>query len=918
MGKRILITGVILLFGISIIIGIFLVQSKTMDSVNPIRVIPQDAAVILHLNKMSLPESLLHNKSKVWQELNQLGFVKKLNSEIYEIDSLINSVPELVDVVSENDIYISGHITGAKQFYYLTLVPLPTGFREKQILSIIKNPVNRLKLQHTIRKYEGKSIIEINSITGNKIYLSVDNGLIICSRTSILIENAIRQATLNKSLLNNKGFTKVLNAAGKNKDANIFIDLKQAGKLFAFISNTANISQHRNFKSLGDWTELDVNLKEDLMLLNGFSYCNDSSRNFINTISALDPVNISVDKILPSGVSGFISYGISSPADFYINYLNYLKGIGIYHNYNANLKKLNDKYKLNFEDIFLDLLDDEITLAYKSHSPNQLGNHYLIIKCRSGKSAKEALGKMADKIGRVKSGNLKFTYSPDNDVNYPVYKISITPLFGWIFGRFFDVFDEQYVTVIDNYIVVANSYKDATSFIYDNLLHKTLKNDPIYQDFSKSLSAKSYMLCYLNLAKIHPYFKNILKRDLLENWEGNIQAFYKVQTMGIQLSEVSSMPYLNMFVKHHDDYFGRPKTIWESLLDTTISFKPVFVKNHYSGEKEIVVQDDQDKLYLLSKAGRIIWKIPLKERINSEVFQIDYYKNRKLQLLFSTKNYLHCIDREGNYVEKYPVRLRESSSAGMSLFDYEKNKNYRIFIPCTDKKVYAYSKEGKILSGWTFRGSDHIVRRPVNYFRVGQKDYIVCGDGSRNYILNRRGEDRVRITKDFPKSIKNQFYLNNTNVPENSYLVTTDTTGAVMKIYFSGKVIEQKLNKFSGQHFFDFKDVDADGKDDYIFLDKNKLWVYHSTGELIFDYEFKHLVDQRPVYYHFSSKERKIGVVSGKDKKIYLINDSGMLYKGFPLTGTTMFSIGYFDITSSRFNLVVGGENNFLYNYAVE
>ena len=58
--------------------------------------------------------------------------------------------------------------------------------------------------------------------------------------------------------------------------------------------------------------------------------------------------------------------------------------------------------------------------------------------------------------------------------------------------------------------------------------------------------------------------------------------------------------------------------------------------------------------------------------------------------------------------------------------------------------------------------------------------------------------------------------------------------------------------------------------------------------------------------------------VDKNDAKIYLINNDGTLYKGFPLDGNTLFSIGYLEGAGGEFNLIVGGSNNFLYNYSVQ
>ncbi len=104
---------------------------------------------------------------------------------------------------------------------------------------------------------------------------------------------------------------------------------------------------------------------------------------------------------------------------------------------------------------------------------------------------------------------------------------------------------------------------------------------------------------------------------------------------------------------------------------------------------------------------------------------------------------------------------------------------------------------------------------------------------------------------------------------------------------------------------------------EYIYLDRNRLSVYSHDKNLLFTYKFKETIDIRPAIYQFSSGDRKLGVVSRKEDRVYLFNSDGKLYDGFPLQGNTPFSIGNFGDSLSRFNLVVGSRDNFLYNYRV-
>lgn len=919
MERRILITGITLAVSIIIIILVFFFQSGSKENINPIKIIPQDASILLKINDFDLPKRLLSNKYKIWEEARGLPVIEKLNHQIKTTDSLLNKIPNLFNSSSEINCYISGHISGGKKIYFLAILNLSNDIKEKDIQSILKNPAVRLNSDIGTRKYEGRTIFTVtNKNADNSFYFTVINGMLAYSRSPVLVEDAIRQSALSKSLLDQTQFKKIVQSIGKNKDANLFVNLSQTEDFVSLMGS--NKLKQRKTKPilLGDWVELDINIKDDLILLNGFALETDSSASFVSLLTKFDPVKIEVDKILPSSISSFISFGISSPSGTYKAYKEFMNEKDMLATYEANLKNMNSKYGVNFDKFFLELLSTELTLAYKEPSGNMPDAYYLIFKCKSGTEASKAIQDLSNKLRNKFKGQNIYNFNLDNEITYKIYNFPIYPLFGRLIGNMYDVFEDNYMVVYDNYLIISNSYKNLTRFLYENMLQKTLNNDEIYQKFSSCLSMKSQMVIYSNLSKSIPFLENYLSEDIISNWKTNLKVFQKIQTAGIQLSEVSNLPYFNIVLNYQDDFRGQPKTVWESLLDTTIHFKPKFVINHYTKQSEIIIQDDANSLYLINQSGRILWKIPLEEPINSDIFQIDFYKNGKLQLMFSTEHAIHLIDRNGNYIERYPVKLRSKSTAGMALFDYEDNKNYRVFIPCEDKNVYVYNKEGSIINGWMFKGTDYTVKQPVEHFRVGQKDYVVISDKNYTYILDRKGNERVKITETISNSANNTYYLQDNEIPEQSYIVSTNEKGTIVKIYFSGKITRTTIREFTSEHYFDYKDIDADGKSDYIFLDENTLYVYNSNKIKLFERKFKSEITLPPVYYYFAHNDRKIGLVSQKDQQIYLLNSNGELYKGFPLEGTTQFSIGYFDITSSRFNLIVGGRNNFLYNYTVE
>ena len=74
--------------------------------------------------------------------------------------------------------------------------------------------------------------------------------------------------------------------------------------------------------------------------------------------------------------------------------------------------------------------------------------------------------------------------------------------------------------------------------------------------------------------------------------------------------------------------------MWQTRLDARMSMKPAIVVNHNTENVNFSLQDEGNTIYLINDVGRILWKLPIEGGSNSEVYQVDMFKNRKLQYLF--------------------------------------------------------------------------------------------------------------------------------------------------------------------------------------------------------------------------------------------------------------------------------------------
>lgn len=77
---------------------------------------------------------------------------------------------------------------------------------------------------------------------------------------------------------------------------------------------------------------------------------------------------------------------------------------------------------------------------------------------------------------------------------------------------------------------------------------------------------------------------------------------------------------------------------------------PLAFPNHRNGRYDVLIQDTEGTLYLISDKGSLFWKKKLGAAITSPIVVCDLYDNHKYQMAFWTGKKFHVIDRLGNYV----------------------------------------------------------------------------------------------------------------------------------------------------------------------------------------------------------------------------------------------------------------------------
>lgn len=322
--------------------------------------------------------------------------------------------------------------------------------------------------------------------------------------------------------------------------------------------------------------------------------------------------------------------------------------------------------------------------------------------------------------------------------------------------------------------------------------------------------------------------------------------------------------------------------LWSYSADSSVT-SPAFVfTNHHTQEHELCFQDQTNTLYLISSTGKALWKKLINEPVRSDIHTVDIFKNGKLQMLFNTDNYLHLIDRNGNYVEGYPVKLPQKATSAITVLDYDKTKDYRIFIACADKKIYNYSLYGIKTEGYTPLRTDHIVRLPVHYAKVGASDYLITVDeGGKLYAFSRKGEGRIDFKNKAVEDLQNLYVWTGTNLDNTKIIYVDDKNNLLNKISLSDKKETFKLgDELRGFHVtFDL--LNDDKQMDMILYGDGAIHAYDLFSGKLFE-SYNEQAVYRGVLFAYTENSQQVMAFDQAGEKLDLVD----------LSGKPLYSIG--------------------------
>ncbi|MFN5183038.1 MAG: hypothetical protein ACK5D5_08455 [Bacteroidota bacterium] len=854
MSRKIAFWSLLVLFIAALVIGyVYLIHSK-VNKTDILNSIPSSSDVLVELNGISA----------LSKQVNFEKYSKK-NFEVFPELSFINDELKAIEGIFKSNKNQKLNLTQASMYFameepmsrnrYGVFIALPDAYL---------NNANEFLRSFSVTQAANSS--EIKGIKYFKINVGAKNGdLFIAEKSGVVLitpfMDYISVALGNTpSLDSDKEFYNLFKSLSKNKSVRCFYNLKnENSSLSNALRKNVSIYNFNNYLS-GKWMSVDFSVEESKLSFNG-SIQNDSL-SFTRLFKDQKPVEITFPEVVPDQTKKFVFFGLG-------DYLSFYKNIVKSEKYSKNKISFSNDNKSDLTKL-QENLTGEIVSADVMFS-DTLISKFSLFKIKDQELVIDQLKNITDSVFvstldsvEVLSHNHLYYFKDYNLVSY-------------LSGALIDS-KSNYVFILNDFMIFANSVDEIKKFQLSFSQGKTLSKHESYQKLMNSnMNDDANLFFYSSVPdSVGEIFS--ANHEVSELIDKPKSIFRSNTIFGIQLTAYKER-FILQGILMNQLVNGKtlPSVIWKNKLDTNIICGPFITINHNTAQKEIVVQDAKNQIYLLDSTGKTIWKKKLDARILSKVYQVDFYKNKKLQFLFNTKDKLHLIDRNGKHVDGYPVDFENPATNGINVFDYEGKSEYRICFVNSEMKLNMLQLSGKAVQGFNqFQFPDSIITS-VSWSRVNNKDCIFAVDKSDVvYVFNRKGEKifisspgtlNHNISPIFKQGDKPGEVLFYNYFPELKEIKTIGTLG------YSNSL---NVGTDNNPSYYNFYLINEDDVPDLILMDENEMEVYDGLGELISKnkFESKMINDLIPLqtltdkYFFLTDKENNLMLMESNMKNI--------------------------------------------------
>lgn len=811
-----------------------------------------------------------------WQ---QYDAVSKLQNGFDFIDSLF-----LVNNNQPKKLLASLHLVDAYNYDYLLV--MPSEQLQKPLTQIVAWLSDK-GFSSKSRVFRSSTIYDICSADKKTCFtITTCDGLILASFSASLVDEAVNQYH-SWQWWSNVG--KKVTVHNPNADATLFLNLENAPLLSSVFLKTNYYSLFETVKELSNWTQLDMWFEKEEVQLSGATKLNDNNLMLANVVKQSSEGEFSAIPYLPLNTA-FLLYYHAKGGTYAIG----RQSSGFTKQYGKNaLWWMGNEWAYGFTE---------------PGSENTKRESYMVLQTTDTTAAVNLLQSLSNE-NTNKQPNIKYQ-------KYTLHTADTHLLAEHLFGKnLSNYFTTSHYAIVNNFVLISGSVEHLQVLIEKHLAKQTLSK----ADLQTTTKAGNAIL-YINQKLLGEWFRGVSGTKFSKQLDSRLAAAQNLQPLAVQFDKAS-----NGIATQCNLQYGKGSTpqstqskltlLWNTRLDAAPATAPQLVKNAQTGDKEIVIIDKNNTLYLISNTGEVLWKRKFDKPILSKIYQIDYYGDKSLFYLLNTANNIYLIDHNGEELKEFTKRLSIPATAGLSCLKLANERNYYFFVPCGVKGLYGYEASGKPLPGWTPRQWLGNITQPLKYIQYRDKDAIVAiNDQGELYLLDRRAKTLHKSELKSPAISAPQIDLRK---GEPKILLTTANSQTHL-ININGEGWANTLTTLSKTADFITDNVISDPEEESIFLSHNKVLVYGFASKL-YEYSFPDKIVPTDLFgVKLANKPRqKIGVFCRPNQQVYLLDEYAKFDPNFPLAASTPFIVTNL-VSQTEDVLLLGGTNNNVLAYKMK
>lgn len=691
------------------------------------------------------------------------------------------------------------------------------GFDKVELESLIfkHSEYNKVEPRH----FSGAEYFEYPLSGNQSLYVYFNNEITIVSLKSVLIERAIGavgvESALSEFVKSNLPFQR-----------NLFLN-------YDILSSGHQAHNGDEFKGLASfdwkWNETGVSLVGTI-----------KDKSFSDKLQA--PASFQLYGALNSGVESFFVTAMDVSA--------------IFQN-SENIGKLESEMGVNIVDELSNLFTHEkVAGSQKMPSLDENESRFFLMGVRDPKKLYGLLEQSAIKPDSLDSISTPRMWSALPQVLFNIESI------GW---------EECHLSVVGKYLLATKNDEAAKQLGFSSEGKMSFLATTSYLDLQEAFESTSSSLSFFDLTdyslderqSLNLVFGSTFQKTsdgaslLFRTEKGVNEVFVEARSVSDKKKVVSK---------------ERLQVLWISNVDSTVAWGPFKVYNHSTKKPSILVCDEKAILYQMDHTGKVLWKRQLSGIPQGKPYELDVYKNNKVQYLVGNQQEIYLFDRKGRDVKHFPITLADTATSPIVCFNRGKNKSYEIFVGCENEKLYGFSGDGIPLGGWLGVELDSTLVQPIQYFVKDKKTHFF-GHMANGKVQFWTKEGNPGISPIQLGTIgSTPFKMSFASTLENCVLTTSDTAGRLVRAKLSGKVEITRLGMWEGKQHLKVIDIDGVGNRDYLFSEGNRLIAYRENETHLFKLLFENDIINPPIV--LGSTPLQFGIVLANGQT-YLVDPIG-------------------------------------------